>query len=134
MTGSGTLGSDPLVDISYRQQRPSGVLSFGLSQRVNTDNNNNEEITTSLRASYDHQINNVSSFGLSGSFFNRNELQQGGNDGQRIDLSLTYRHDLTRDWGLVGGYTHSLSAEDNRRDRRSNTIFVGLQRSFAWSP
>lgn len=134
LTGSETVGSDPLVDITYRHERPRGLFTLGMLQSVNTDDDNDEEIITRLRASYDHRINTVSSFGLSGAFFDRNELDAAGNDAQRIDIDLTYRYDLTRDWGLVSGFRHSMSTEDSGRDRTENSVFVGLQRSFDWTP
>lgn len=134
LTGVDTIGEDPLVQVDYRHNLPTGFLTFGLSQRVVTDDDNNEEINTSLRAAYDQTINRVSGYGVSVDFFNRNELGDQPNDGQRIDINLTYRHDLTKDWGVVGGLRHSLSRQDTGSDRRSNTIFVGLQRSFSWNP
>jgi hypothetical protein len=135
VTSAGSaIGLNPLVDVNYTHIRPTQQISLGLSQRVNTDEDNNEEINTSLRASFDQQINNTSSFGINASFFNRNQLGDNQNDGRRFEVGLTYRHDLTRDWGLVGGYSYTRSTEDNDRDRNRNTIFVGLQRSFDWSP
>ena len=134
VTGADTIGSDPLVNVDYRHDLPTGQITLGLSQRVVTDSDNNEDINTSLRAGYEYEINNVSGLGLNFSYFDRNELDENGNDGQRMEIGLTYRHDLTRDWGLVGGYSHTFSTEDNGEDRRRNTIFVGLQRSFNWVP
>ena len=135
VTGAGdVIGTNPLIQADYTHAMPTSQLSFGLSQRVVVDDDNNEQINSSLRASYNQQINSLSSFGLSFSFFNRNELQEDGNDGQRFDLSLSYRYDLTRDWGLVGGVSHAFATEDDEEDRTQNTIFVGLQRSFNWSP
>ena len=134
VTGADTIGSDPLVNISYRHQLPTAALTFGVSQSVNTDNDNDEQINTSLRAGYDQQINSKSSYGVSATFLDRNDLSGTGDDGQRIDLSLNYRHDLTSDWGLVSGISHAFSTEDNEEDRRRTTIFVGLQRSFNWLP
>lgn len=134
VTGAGVVGTNPLVDVAYLHELSTASLSFSISQNVVTDSNNDEDINTTLRANYDQEINNVSSFGLGLSFFNRNELQDDENDGKRIDINLTYRHDLTRDWGLVSGVTHSFSTEDDSEDRRSNTVFVGLQRSFDWRP
>ena len=128
------VGTNPLIDISYQHERSTSLLSFGLSQTVNTDNDNQEQILTSLSASYDQQINSLSSFGASIGFFDVNDLDVIGNDSQRVDISLSYRYDLTRDWGLVSGYTYSLSKGDNESDINSNTVFVGLQRSFSWNP
>ncbi len=134
VTGADAVGSDPLIDANYRHDLPTGQLNFGLSQRVNVDDDDEENISSSLRASYNQQINNLSSYGINFSFFNRNELDDDGNDGQRYNLGLTYRYDLTRDWGLVSGITHTFSTEDDEEDRRRTTVFVGLQRSFNWNP
>ncbi len=134
VTGADTIGNNPLVNIDYRHELPTAVLTFGVSQRVVLDSDNNEQINTSLRAGYDQQINNQSSYGVSVAVFDRNDLSGADDDGQRIDLSLNYRHDLTRDWGLVSGISHAYSTEDDGDDRNQTTIFVGLQRSFDWIP
>ncbi len=134
MTGADTIGNNPLVNISYQHELPTAVLTFGVSQRVVTDNDNDERINTSLRAGYDQQINNRSSYGVSIAVFDRNDLSGADDDGQRVDLSLNYRHDLTRDWGFVSGISHAYSTEDNGEDRSRTTVFVGLQRSFDWLP
>ncbi len=135
VTGAGdVIGTNPLIRANYRHIMSTSQLSFGVSQRVVVSDNNDEEINTTLRASYNQQINSLSSFGVNLSFFNRNELRDNGNDGQRVNLSLNYRYDLTRDWGLVSGVSHTLSRQDDRSDRSRNTVFVGVQRSFNWSP
>ncbi|WP_300064278.1 hypothetical protein [uncultured Roseobacter sp.] len=133
-TGTDSLGTDPLVQADYVHNLPTGTVSVGLSQSVNTDNDNNEEINTRLNAAYNQQVNSLSSFGVSLSFFDRDELGETGNDAQRFDVSLSYRYALTRDWGLVGGYRHRLSTQDNAEDRSSNTVFLGVERNFSWAP
>lgn len=131
---TGAVGTDPLVDINYTHEMRTAQLTFGFGQQVVTDDDNDERINTNLRANFDQQINNSSSYGVSLAFFGINDLSVAENDSQRIDLSLTYRHDLTRDWGLVGSFTHARLSEENASDRTRNTIFVGLQRSFLWNP
>ncbi|MEP1202168.1 MULTISPECIES: hypothetical protein [Rhodobacterales] len=134
VTGADTIGNNPLVNINYQHELPTAALSFGVSQRVVIDSDNNEQINTTLRAGYDQQINSQSSYGVSATFYDRNDLSGAEDDGQRIDISLNYRHDLTRDWGLVSGISYAHSTEDDGEDRRQTTIFVGLQRSFDWIP
>ncbi|MEM9500171.1 MAG: hypothetical protein AAGA28_19815, partial [Pseudomonadota bacterium] len=124
VTGADTVGTDPLIDIDYRYDLPTAILRFGVSQQVFTDTDNDEQINTRLSASYDQRINSVSSYGISFNFFDRNELQDNPNDGQRIDFAVSYRYDLTADWGLVSEYRYAFSEEDNDdEDRTSNTIF-----------
>jgi hypothetical protein len=134
LTGAEAIGRDPLVQANYSHTLPTGQISLGLSQTVRTDTDNNEEISTSLSAGYSQQINSLSSLGINLSFFNRNELQENDNDGQRLDVSVSYRYALTRDWGVVSGVSHRFSTEDRGEDRSSNTVFVGLDRNFSWRP
>ena len=128
------VGTNPTFGANYSYELPTGLFSFGVTQSVTADSDNQEQINTALRASYDHRINNTSSLGASIGFWDRNELGAAADDGQRYDISLTYRHELTRDWGLVGGVSHIFSSSDFEADRSSNTVFVGIQRSFSWNP
>lgn len=133
-TGEDVVGTDPLVNVQYRYLLPTAVLQFDMRQDVFTDENNREQINTNLRLSYDQEVNNRSRFGVSLGIFDRNELQDDANDGRRINFDLTYTRELTRDWNLVSGYRHSFSDEDDRKSATSNTVFVGLSRSFDWRP
>ena len=125
---------EPLVDIDYSYALPTSQITFGLSQRFNTDSDNEEQINTTLNAGYQHQINSLSSIGADLSLFNRNELGPLADDARRIDVSLSYQYALTRDWGLVSGVSHILSTSESEDDRSSNTVFIGLQRNFSWNP
>lgn len=133
-TRSETSSFEPLVNVDYAYDLPSSRITFGLAQRVNTDRDNEEQINTTLNAGYEYQINSLSSLGATLSLFDRNEIGPDAVDGRRVNVSLSYQHALTRDWGLVGGVSHILSTSDDEADRSSNTIFVGLQRNFTWKP
>ena len=128
------VGTDPLIDANYRHDLPAGQLTFGLSQRVVVDDQDDEDINTSLNAAFDQQINSLSSFGFNVGLFDRNALGDDGEDSQRIEVGFTYRYDLTRDWGFVSGITYTTLSEDDQDDRDRTTVFVGLARSFSFSP
>lgn len=134
VTGSDVVGTDPLIEADYRYDLPAGQLTFGISQRVVVDDEDNEDINTTLRAAYDQQINRLSSFGFNVGLFDRNALDDDGDDGQRIEIGFSYRYDLTRDWGLVSGITYTTLSDDDDDDRDRTTLFVGVQRSFNWIP
>jgi len=55
-------------------------------------------------------------------------------DTSRFDFDLSYNREVTRDWDMVVGYTHSRSTSDTATDRDSNTIFLRLQRDFEFRP
>lgn len=126
--------AEPLMELNYRHELPSATLSVGLRQTVNTTSSNDEELNTRLRASYSQRLNAVSSLDASLSFFDRKGLSGGLADAQLIDLGLSYRRELTQDWGLVGGVSRRISSESGRSDNRSSTVFLGVERSFSWLP
>lgn len=125
---------DPLVNVDYSYALRTAQLTLGAEQRFATDSDNVEEINTTLNASYQQQVNSVSSIGADFSLFDRNQLGSLADDGRRINFSLSYQYAVTRDWGFVGGVSHIRSTSDSEDDRTSNTIFIGLQRNFIWNP
>ena len=134
LTNSETAGTDPLFDVSYLHRLSTSSFTLGLSQTVTSDSDNQEDINTTFRANYDYQINSLSSLTAGATLFDRNALGEDASDGRRLDLSLSYRYALTRDWGLVNGFTHQISSSDTEDTRTSNTVFIGLERSFLWRP
>lgn len=134
LTESENSGVDPLFSLNYAHDLPTARINIGLSQEVTNNSDNEEQINTSFNASYTQQINSISSLEASLDFFDLNDLSDNPNNSQRVDVSLSYEYALTRDWGLVSGISHTLATSDDRGDRSRNTVFIGLQRSFAWSP
>lgn len=134
VTGTEVVGDEPLIEANYFYELPNARFNFSFGQSVSVGDEDDEDINTSLRASYDQRINDLSSFSINFDFFNRNELEDGGDDGQRYNIGATYRRDLTGAWGLVGGVSYTLLTEDDDEDRDRMTVFVGLQRSFNWNP
>ena len=125
---------DPLYGLNYVHALPRGVFSASLQQSVSTTSDNIAVINTGLALGYVQNLDAISSlsanFGVNGS----NLIGSTGSDTQRVDMSVTYRRELTSDWGLVGGIGHTLAKSDGTPDRRSNRIFIGLQRGFVWNP
>lgn len=135
VTGAGDIiGTDPIVEVDYRYDLPAAALTFGVSRRIDISNENDERINTTARFGYDQRINNLSSLGLNITLLDRKELSLLTNDAQRLNIDLSYRYALTRDWGVVAGYRYSFLREELNADRRANTVFVGLQRAFNWLP
>ena len=128
------LGSNPLYGLDYTRELPRGTFSISLEQSVETDTTTQEEINSSLRISHTAAINSTSRLRSSASVYDSNELGSGADDSRRVDLSLTYERDLTADWDLISGLSHRRSTSDSATDRSSNTVYVGLKRSFDWIP
>jgi hypothetical protein len=125
---------EPLLGLDYVQELPRGVLTASLEQRTDTDDDGEESLLTSLSLGYRQELTAVSSLGASASLRSVDVLAAGGDDASRIDLSLSYTHALTDEWGLTGGYTRALSRSDAEPDVSANTVFLGLERNFRWRP
>jgi hypothetical protein len=124
----------PLLGIDYAYELPRAQISVALSQRTDTDEDGEETLLGSLTVGYRQQLTARSSLAATAALRQVDVLEDGGNDTSRIDLSLSYTHELTEDWGLTGGYTHALNRSDAEADVSSNTVFVGLERNFRWRP
>ena len=125
--------TDPLYGIDWTRDLARGSISLSLNQSVTSDALANEQIDTSLSLGVTQEVTDLSSLSLDASLRNSNELGALGIDSRRVDISLTYRRELERDWDMVGGYRYSHSTQDGTADRDSNTIFIGLERSLVWN-
>lgn len=126
---------DPTYSIGYEQELPRGALvSIEASQTFNTSIDGVDSINTSAAATFSTPLTTVSSFQATANYRETNGLDLSEVDASRLDLGLTYQHDLAQDWGLVGGYNRSFTTEDGEADQTSDTVFVGLQKNFEWRP
>ena len=135
----GTLSDDsdfaPLYGLSYSTELvKGGMLSAKLTQSFNVANDGAETVATNMNVSYQTALTRVSNISTAFTFRDSKGVNVDGEDASRMDLSVRYRHELARDWGLVGGYTYSYATEDGQDDRSTNTVFVGLDKTFNWHP
>ncbi len=124
-----------IANITFSQELPSGLFNATFAQSATTRNEDEDEaIRTTLNLGYTHQINSISSLAASANLANINVLGDTGGDSDRATLSLTYRHEVTKDWDLTAGVEHYFSKQEDQRNRTSNTVFMGLERSFSFRP
>jgi hypothetical protein len=124
----------PLVGIDYVHELPRAQLSVSLNQRTDTDTDGEETVLSSLTVGYRQELTATSSLSASAALREVDVLADGGDDASRVDLTLSYTHALTDEWGLTGGYSRALSRSDAGADVSSNRLFVGLERNFRWRP
>jgi len=126
---------DPQYSLNYAQELPRGAaISFRASQSFETSSTGDEAINTQLAAQYSRPLTEVSRLSASANYRETNGIGANVDDASRMDLGLQYQHDLVQDWGLIGGYRRSFASETGEPDRTSNTVFVGLEKTFAWRP
>ena len=133
--GSFTDGSgfSPLIGLSYQTELVSGGnLSANLSQAFSTDVDGNEAVNSNVSVNYTQALSRVSSISTGFTFRDSDITNVAGEDASRMDLNVSYRQELVDDWGIVGGVTHSISRGDGAAETSTNTVFIGLDKTFAW--
>jgi len=134
---SETEGFDPQVlaslTLAYDLDR-NGTANIILSQEGTVNGDDEEVVNSRLNISYVRELSAVSELAASFDLVDENVLDAGADDQRSFSFDLTYDHDMTRDWGLTTGYEYSLVRLDGTADRSRSTVFVGLQRSFAYRP
>ena len=125
----------PLYGLNYSTELVrGGNLSASLNQTYSIESDGDEALNSSFNLAYSQALTRVSNLSTSLAFRDTNRLSGDIEDASRWDFNVQYRHSLTRDWGLVGGYTYSFATSEDTEDRDSNSIFVGVDRAFQWRP
>ena len=120
----------PTVALSVSRDLPSGALSAQLSQTPRTDDGA-AYLNTTLSVNYAQTINDVSQWSAGLRYVDTNALGF-SDDASRTTATLTYRRDLTEDWGLRTGYEHIIAESDGDPNRKSNTVFMSIERDFTF--
>lgn len=112
------------AQLSLNYPLPSGALNLSLNRSIRlNDSDNDENLVTTVNASWNHQINEWSSLQLRGAMTS-------GSTEDRTNLGLTYSYALTKDWSLNTGISQRTRTPANGDRATSQTIFFGVGRSF----
>lgn len=122
---------DPTLQIAY-----SGELSrvsraqLSLQRDAISDLDGNEAINTSLRGSYNRQLDEQSSVGIS-LFFRESEVQRGDRqDARSAAVDISYSRTLNRNISVSAGVNVVRSREGDGLRENDERVYVGLGRSF----
>lgn len=124
----------PLLGLTYERQLPDGALNLSLSQSAGIDGDDATVISTEGAASLRRSINDISSWTASVGVRNDSTVGTGSTSTRRIDGSLTYSRELTRNASLRAGYEYALVSETGEADRSSNTVFVTVSTALSARP
>lgn len=134
---SETDGFDPqlLANLSFDYELDrNSTTRISLSQEGTINGDDEEVVNSRLDLSYARNLTSLSQLGASLAIVDENVLAAGTADQRAITFDLTYDYALTADWGLTSGYQYSSVRLDGEPDRDRTTVFVGLQRRFAYRP
>ena len=132
LTESEDGGLEPLYGVNYTHALKRGQLGVSLRQSYASNAEGDEAINSLVSVSYAEQLTPNTGLDASVSYGNTNALAGTIEDASRIDATVALNHALTRDWSLRGGYTYSQSEDDNNDTVSSNSVFVGIGRTFNW--
>lgn len=129
------LSTEPLVEaaLNFAISEVSNI-GVNLSQASSISTNDQETINTRLGINYSRELTALSSISGGIQYAEQDVLVPGGIDQSSISANLTYRHDVGQDWDLISGYRYTSSRRDDRADRDSSTVFLGLEKTFSFRP
>ncbi|MFO8126420.1 hypothetical protein [Yoonia sp.] len=135
--GLGQLDSDDLQTLarmSWSDESPRAQYGVTVDRALAVDRDGDSAINSQISLSWQQELDQISSFGAGLSLRDTDRLDPGRADSRQTNLSLTYRRDLTQDWGLRTSYTHRWSSETGAADTDDYTVFLGFERGFQWRP
>ena len=125
----------PLANLAFSYDlSKTSQFNISIGQSADVDSDDEETIRTRLNLGYTLEINEISSLSANANFAGQNAVDDDGTDSSTLSAVLTYRHEVGADWDMVTGYRYTSSRQDDRDDRNSSTIFVGLEKNFDWRP
>lgn len=134
---SETEGFDPQflanLSLDYDLDR-NGVITVALSQDGTINGDDEEVVNTRLNLSYARELTRVSRIDASFGLVDENILESGSADQRSFEFDVSYTYDLPQAWGLTTGYQYSSVRLDGTPDRDRTTLFVGVQKRFAYRP
>ena len=115
--------------LRYQQALPEGALLAQFDRSVSLTTDNEEDIVTSLSATYSAALSDVFSVSASAALAQSSEA---GSETDVADVALQIGYDLTREWSLSAGVSRQWSSESGAATVTTDTLSVGLGRSFQW--
>jgi len=109
---------------------PRGNLNFDLSRDITSGSlEDNEQVNTTLRVSYLHELSPVASLNLSANWAEADQTST-GIETSSASITATYRRELSPDWGMNVGLRHRFQDDGRNGSARSNELFLNLRRDF----
>lgn len=123
-----------LARLSWSDETPRAQYGVTLDRALAVDSDGDSAINSQISLSWQQELDQISSLGAGLSLRDTDRLEPAQADSRQTSLSLTYRRDLTQDWGVRSSYTHRWSSETGAADTDDYTVFLGFERGFQWRP
>ena len=127
--GDGALGLTG--DVTLARALPEGALTFEARQRYDAAADGEDRRVTSLATGYTEALTPLTSVDLSLDYI---DARTGEDRVRSASLSGAVSYRVTQDWALSAGVTLGTRRADDIADTRSETVFLGLGRTYAVRP
>lgn len=132
---TGGFEAQPTINgrIDYTLDKLSS-FNLALSQAAVTGSENEETIRTQLSVGYSREMTPRSRLTGKLQLSDRDVLGSTSEDQSVLRADLAYAHEIGQDWNLVSGYEYSRTDREILEDRKSSTLFLKLEKTFAYRP
>lgn len=125
----GNGNTDMIGSVRYARELARGSVNLRISRGVTTSSDDTDRLSTLISAGYTHEIGPNSTLGLTASW--AESLTPATNAATtNSTVGITYSQALTEDWALNTGITHRSRDTSTAPAADSNTLFIGLSRSW----
>lgn len=126
--------TNPLYNVSYQQNLPRGQFSAAFRQSFAANSAGAETLNSLLNLSSTQSLSEESNLSAGFTFSDSNQLSGGGIDSERMVLNLDYTHEITPDWSIVAGISHTRRSQDGSADRSEEELYLGFRTAVGWRP
>lgn len=116
---------------SFAQELPNGTVSARFSREVSLTDEDEDRVVTSFAGGYSTDLSPNLSLSVSAAFA-RSDRTETDEVTDVADLGVSVGYALTEDWSLTSGYSRQWRNEDGADTTTTDTISIGLSRSFQW--
>lgn len=127
-------GVSLLGNASYNQQLADGSFDLTFSQSIQTNQFDQDILTSRLGLGYMQQVTSTSGLNV------RLDLTRSEDGGagaaptnSRATLNASYNRNLTPDWDLTVGYTYRLASSPGASNASGNSIYVNVARNIGFN-
>jgi hypothetical protein len=126
-------GVFPVLQLGYGQETRNGAFALQLGQTALIQSST-PAIRTAFAADYRHQLSELSSLLLNGSYAAQDVVGTSAGDQESLEIGIGYSHILAQDWALSTRLSHRIITETGVADRDISTLSLSLERQFTFRP
>lgn len=123
----------PVGSVDWTRDYKTRTLGLSFDSRIGDDDDGNESIYSSLNFDFVQELTELAGFQLNLNAAGAEGIEGNTDDYRRAGASISYYHDITRDWTFETGYSHSYYNGNGVEDDvvTKNVVFAQVGRRFS---